>query len=63
MGVYFMKVDLTNKTAVVFGAGRGIGEAIALEITSAGAKVYIADLIEENCMGVRDKLREAGYAA
>ncbi len=58
-----MKIDFSNKTAVVFGAGRGIGEAIAQEIASAGAKVYVADLVEENCNGVRDKLRAAGYEA
>ncbi len=58
-----MKIDFTNKTAVVFGAGRGIGEAIAVEIASAGAKVYIADLIEKNCSDVCNKLISAGFAA
>ena len=58
-----MKLDFSGKTAVVFGAGRGIGEAIAREIASAGAKVYVADLIKENCTGVCNKLRADGFLA
>ncbi len=58
-----MKINFADKTAVVFGAGRGIGEAIALEIASAGAKVYVADVVEKNCSEVCDKLRSAGFAA
>ncbi len=58
-----MKIDFSGKTAVVFGAGRGIGEAIAREIASAGAKVYIADLIKENSNGVCENLRAAGFQA
>ena len=34
--------DLTGKTAVVTGAGRGIGKAIALAYSEAGAKVVVA---------------------
>jgi len=56
-----MKIDLTNQTAVVYGAGRGIGEAIATELAKAGAKVYVADLIEENCKHVCEVLKEQGY--
>lgn len=58
-----MKINFEGKTAVIFGAGRGIGEAIAFEIAKAGAKVYIADLIEKNCADVCEKLRAAGYEA
>jgi len=35
-----MKLDLTGETALVTGASRGIGKAIALALGEAGAKVY-----------------------
>jgi 3-oxoacyl-[acyl-carrier protein] reductase len=37
-----MKIDLTGKTALVTGASRGIGEAIARRLGEAGAKVLCA---------------------
>lgn len=58
-----MQINLDGKTAVVLGAGRGIGEAIAHELASAGAKIYVTDVVEKNCCGVRDELRAAGHAA
>jgi dehydrogenase/reductase SDR family protein 1 len=33
--------DLSGQVAVVTGASRGIGKGIALELGSAGAKVYV----------------------
>jgi 3-oxoacyl-[acyl-carrier protein] reductase len=37
-----MKIDLTGKTALVTGASRGIGEAIARRLGEAGAHVLLA---------------------
>jgi NAD(P)-dependent dehydrogenase (short-subunit alcohol dehydrogenase family) len=34
--------DLTGKTAVVTGGGKGLGEAMALALAGAGADVVIA---------------------
>src|SRR5690242_533505 len=35
-------VEIKNKVAVVTGAGRGIGRAIAIELAAMGARVAIA---------------------
>jgi 3-oxoacyl-[acyl-carrier protein] reductase len=37
-----MRIDLTGKTALVTGASRGIGEAIARRLSEAGAHVLVA---------------------
>jgi NAD(P)-dependent dehydrogenase (short-subunit alcohol dehydrogenase family) len=63
MPVMSMNIDFTNKTAVVFGAGRGIGQSIALEFAKAGATVYIADLLLDNCKKVKEELVALGYKA
>jgi NAD(P)-dependent dehydrogenase (short-subunit alcohol dehydrogenase family) len=42
-----MHIRLDDKTAVITGAGRGIGWAIASEMHAAGAHVIIADIDPE----------------
>ena len=37
----FKKIDLRNKTALVTGAGKGLGRATAIALAEAGAKVVI----------------------
>ena len=41
-----MKVDLYRQVAVITGAARGIGQAIALALASNGARVVLADIDE-----------------
>ncbi|CAM5290891.1 3-oxoacyl-ACP reductase [Bacillus safensis FO-36b] [Bacillus safensis subsp. safensis] len=38
---------LTNKTAVVTGASRGIGRSIAIDLAKSGANVVVNDLENE----------------
>ena len=40
-------MDLTDKVAIVTGAGQGIGRAIALRLADAGATVVVAELNRE----------------
>ncbi|MGT2935463.1 SDR family NAD(P)-dependent oxidoreductase [Streptococcus castoreus] len=58
-----MDISLNGQTAVIYGAGRGIGEAMATIFAQAGATVYIADLILENCQNLAKRLCQQGLKA
>jgi 3-oxoacyl-[acyl-carrier protein] reductase len=45
-----------NQTAIVTGAGRGIGQAIALRLAAEGARVACVSRSEENAKRVADQL-------
>ena len=51
---------LTNQIAVVTGAGRGIGRAIALQLASAGADIVCVSRTLENSNKVAEEVRAAG---
>jgi 3-oxoacyl-[acyl-carrier protein] reductase len=53
----------TDQVAVVFGAGRGIGEAIAVRLSNEGAKVVIIDILENEVNAVKLKIIERGGEA
>lgn len=55
--------DLTGKTALVTGAARGIGQAIAQVLAAAGAEVVIADYEVAGAEAAAAELRRQGYRA
>ncbi|MDD4109516.1 MAG: 3-oxoacyl-[acyl-carrier-protein] reductase [Prolixibacteraceae bacterium] len=55
---------LEGKTAIVTGASRGIGKAIALKFASEGCSVAFTDLFEDDNMNATEKeLRDLGVKA
>ncbi|MDI6689485.1 MAG: SDR family NAD(P)-dependent oxidoreductase [Actinomycetota bacterium] len=54
------KYDLTGKVAIVTGARRGIGRAIALKLARNRAKVVVTDLNKEDCENVVKEIEKLG---
>ncbi|MGM5481808.1 MAG: SDR family NAD(P)-dependent oxidoreductase [Nanobdellota archaeon] len=54
-------MDLRNKVAIITGAARGIGQAIAFEFAKEGAKLVISDVDIDNCELLGDELEDNGY--
>ncbi len=54
---------LENKTAVITGAAKGIGQAIARLFSRQGADVHILDLDDENGQRTANEIVSAGYSA
>lgn len=55
-----MTSRFSNQVAVVFGAGRGIGEAIAVRLSNEGAKLVIIDILEKEVNDVKRKIISSG---
>jgi 2-dehydro-3-deoxy-L-rhamnonate dehydrogenase (NAD+) len=56
-------LELRGRVAVVTGAARGIGFAIAERLSRAGASVVIADVAEDGAAAAAERLRERGGEA
>lgn len=56
-------MELTNKVAIVTGAGQGLGEAISRALSQAGVTVICADIQEDKAKKVADALVQEGCGA
>jgi NAD(P)-dependent dehydrogenase (short-subunit alcohol dehydrogenase family) len=56
-------VELSDQVAIVTGAGRGIGRAIALELASLGADVAVIDLDGSSAEHTASELTQTGRKA
>ena len=52
--------DLSGKLAIITGAGRGIGAAIAAVFASAGADLVIADINEDSARKIAESAQRSG---
>ena len=55
--------SLKDKVAIVTGASRGIGKAIAIQLSNAGAKVVVSSRKLEECEKVADEIKNMGGKA
>ena len=55
--------NLKDKVAIVTGASRGIGKAIAIQLSNAGAKVVVSSRKLEECEKVADEIKNMGGKA
>ena len=51
---------LTDKVALVTGAGQGLGAAVAREFVDEGARVGLLEINADNLAGVESELRGKG---
>jgi NAD(P)-dependent dehydrogenase (short-subunit alcohol dehydrogenase family) len=58
-----MKIDLSGRTAVITGASRGLGEAMAKALAEAGARVALVARDVKRLESVRDAITERGGTA
>lgn len=61
--MYLQRLSLTNKRALVTGAGRGIGFACADALSEAGATVILADIDAASAEAAAQTLRDKGRNA
>ncbi|MDH4125204.1 MAG: SDR family oxidoreductase [Gammaproteobacteria bacterium] len=58
-----MKIDLSGKLAVITGGSRGLGEAMAISLSAAGASLALVARDKNRLAAVRDKLIASGGQA
>jgi NAD(P)-dependent dehydrogenase (short-subunit alcohol dehydrogenase family) len=55
--------DLTGKVAIITGASRGIGKAIAVQLAAHGARVVISSRKADSCAAVAQEITASGGQA
>jgi 3-oxoacyl-[acyl-carrier protein] reductase len=58
-----MIIDLSGKTAVITGANRGLGEAMALAMAASGARIALVARDLKRLESVREAIVAAGGTA
>src|ERR1044071_6667450 len=58
-----MKIDLTGRTALITGGNRGLGEAMAVALTNAGASVALVARDAERLRQVQAAITQSGGKA
>jgi len=53
-------MELEGKVAIVTGAGQGMGEAIALELSRTGAKIVLAEIRRDTIEKVKEEIKRMG---
>jgi 3-oxoacyl-[acyl-carrier protein] reductase len=53
-------MKLKNKTAIVTGAGRGIGRGIAIALAKEGCDLVVSDINQEDCEKVAEEIKKLG---
>ena len=59
----FKRINLNGKTALVTGAGKGLGKACAIALAEAGAKVFIISRKNKKVLvhGIRSRTNGAEH--
>ena len=55
--------EIAGKVALVTGGGSGIGRGLAVTLAREGARVIVADILEENAQKVAAEIQAAGGSA
>ena len=59
--MYLQKFEVNNKTALVTGAGKGIGKASAIALAEAGADLIILSRTVDDLNKVKKKIIEQSF--